>query len=230
MLTHKVLQFDPKKNSLSLSLSLSLSSMATSSHGLVLRLSILLGLLAIAANARPGRHFHPCRTLIFFSSSSSYPRDDQNPNFLIQNPSSVFSARRSITFFITEVREVDRKPAFLSSRPMLFVDRANVEEEEKRPFPFGLYSSVGASFRDRTKDILSVVGSLLFGVGCGALTAATLYLMWSLFAPDRFDYRDSDEEFDDDESDDDVSPKKMGYAAIPAKEAPPAAPPAKEVA
>ncbi|KAG2722800.1 hypothetical protein I3760_02G142900 [Carya illinoinensis] len=33
-----------------------------------------------------------------------------------------------------------------------------------------------SSLRDRTKDILSVVVALLFGVGCGALTAATMYL------------------------------------------------------
>ncbi|THG17505.1 hypothetical protein TEA_009032 [Camellia sinensis var. sinensis] len=151
--------------------------MATSSHHrLLLQLSILLGLLALSATARPGRHFHPCKTLIFFSASSSSSSSDsldQNPNFSPQNP--------SITVFFTEIREIHPKPTtFVSSYPTVIVDRATVddveEHDDNRPLPFGLYSS---SFRDRTKDILSVVGSLLFGVGCGALTAATLYLICS---------------------------------------------------
>ncbi|CAI9777459.1 unnamed protein product [Fraxinus pennsylvanica] len=53
---------------------------------------------------------------------------------------------------------------------------------------------------------MSVVGALLFGVGCGVLTTATMYFLWSLFSPHRFD-------FDDD--DDITSSKKMGYLAIP---------------
>ncbi|XP_028105109.1 uncharacterized protein LOC114304148, partial [Camellia sinensis] len=188
--------------------------MATSSHHrLLLQLSILLGLLALSATARPGRHFHPCKTLIFFSASSSSSSSDsldQNPNFSPQNP--------SITVFFTEIREIHPKPTtFVSSYPTVIVDRATVddveEHDDNRPLPFGLYSS---SFRDRTKDILSVVGSLLFGVGCGALTAATLYLIWSLFAPNRFDFRDSDGEFDDDDDDDDddVNPKKIGTTQV----------------
>ncbi|GMP26832.1 hypothetical protein CsSME_00003109 [Camellia sinensis var. sinensis] len=200
--------------------------MATSSHHrLLLQLSILLGLLALSATARPGRHFHPCKTLIFFSASSSSSSSsdslDQNPNFSPQNP--------SITVFFTEIREIHPKPTtFVSSYPTVIVDRATVddveEHDDNRPLPFGLYSS---SFRDRTKDILSVVGSLLFGVGCGALTAATLYLIWSLFAPNRFDFRDSDGEFDDDDDDDDdddVNPKKIGYVTIPAVDDPVKAP------
>ncbi|KAL2321721.1 hypothetical protein Fmac_026100 [Flemingia macrophylla] len=39
-----------------------------------------------------------------------------------------------------------------------------------------------SSFRDRTKDILSVAFTLLFGVGCGTLTATTMYLVWPVFA------------------------------------------------
>ncbi|XP_070041479.1 transposon Tf2-1 polyprotein [Nicotiana tomentosiformis] len=56
----------------------------------------------------------------------------------------------------------------------------------------------------------------------------TMYLIWSLFWPNRFDFEDSE-----DDSDDDVSPKKMGYVAIPTKvvdtELKKAAAPAKEV-
>ncbi|KAK7850303.1 hypothetical protein CFP56_001151 [Quercus suber] len=39
-----------------------------------------------------------------------------------------------------------------------------------------------SSLRDRTKDILSVIIALLFGVGCRAFIAATMYLTWSLFS------------------------------------------------
>ncbi|XP_057500869.1 uncharacterized protein LOC130784892 [Actinidia eriantha] len=171
--------------------------MATSGHRLLLRFSLLLAFLAIATDARPGRHFHLCQTLIFFSSSLPV---DQNPSFSLRNPSSL-SERRSIAFFFTGARELDPEP-------VIFLDRANTDEG-KRPLPFD--SFVGSSFRDRTKDILTVVASLLFGVGCGALTAATLYLIWSLFAPNRFEIRDYE-----DESDDDLK----NYVAIPAADAP----------
>lgn len=77
-------------------------------------------------------------------------------------------------------------------------------------------------------DIMSIVGALLFGVGCGALTAATMYLIWSLFAPRRFDFgSDSDEETDDEENG--VRSNKNGYVAIPAA-AKPVPPTADEVA
>lgn len=96
--------------------------------------------------------------------------------------------------------------------------------ENERRAPFGFLSYDFSSLRDRTKDILSVVVALLFGVGCGALTAATMYMVWSLFS-NRYDYHDS---YDDDYvAEDEIdSPKKMGYVKIPAIESAPA--PAKE--
>jgi len=42
-----------------------------------------------------------------------------------------------------------------------------------------------SSVQDRTKDILVVVSGLLFGLGCGALTASSMYLVWSLLASTR---------------------------------------------
>lgn len=169
---------------------------------------LLLSLLAISATARPGRPFHPCQTLILFSTStisSSFPllQNPDNSSPQNPNPNNNFRRSQSITLFITEIRPVD----FYPSIPTIDQNRDDSS----------LYTS---SFRDRTRDILSVVGSLLFGVGCGALTAATMYLMWSLFAANRFDLRDdSDDESDGDEDGfegDDVSPKKIGYVAIPA--------------
>ncbi|KAB2087737.1 hypothetical protein ES319_A04G124400v1 [Gossypium barbadense] len=38
-----------------------------------------------------------------------------------------------------------------------------------------------SSLRDRSRDILSVVVALLFGVGCGSLTAAAIYFVWIIF-------------------------------------------------
>ncbi|KAG9154699.1 hypothetical protein Leryth_019039 [Lithospermum erythrorhizon] len=73
------------------------------------------------------------------------------------------------------------------------------------------YGRVKSSMKDRSKDIMSVVGALLFGMGCGALTAATMYLVWSLFAPNRFEFEESDdEEFDGEDDDELYNPKKMG--------------------
>lgn len=195
---------------------------------LLLRLSLLLTFLAITVTARPGRLFHPCHTLIFFSSTSSHPLpQNPNPNFLPHNPTTTatisFSSPRSVTFFFA--RPINPHP-----KPQIIVDRATTpREEENHPLlPFGFYSS---SFRDRTKDILSIVGSLLLGIGCGGLTAATLYLIWSLFAPNGFHFRGHED--DDESDDDDVGPKKMGYVGIPAADVAPAKAvdfaPAKEV-
>lgn len=58
------------------------------------------------------------------------------------------------------------------------------------------------------------------GIGCGGLTAATLYLIWSLFAPNGFHFRGHED--DDESDDDDVGPKKMGYVGIPAADVAPA--------
>ncbi|KAL0371103.1 UNVERIFIED_CONTAM: hypothetical protein Sangu_0428400 [Sesamum angustifolium] len=85
---------------------------------------------------------------------------------------------------------------------------------------------------------MSVVGALLFGVGCGALTAATMYFVWSLFSPGRFDFDDISSSSSDDDDDDDVTAakKKLGYVSIPANpkvvdedDLKKPAPPAKEV-
>ena len=79
---------------------------------------------------------------------------------------------------------------------------------------FGSYDL--SSLRDRTKDILSVVVALPFGVDCGALTIATMYMVWSLFSSSQSRYDDYfDGEFSDEEEED---LKKIGYVKIPAAE------------
>ncbi|KAK7290298.1 hypothetical protein RIF29_04611 [Crotalaria pallida] len=75
-----------------------------------------------------------------------------------------------------------------------------------------------SSLRDRTKDILSVVLALLVGLGCGAVTASAMYLVWSAFSGHR-DY--SYEDFDSSDEDSEIeTPKKSGYVKIPAAETP----------
>lgn len=102
----------------------------------------------------------------------------------------------------------------------LYVEEEVIERDVAKglaasTMPLGFYSAVTrSSIRDRTRDIMSVVGALLFGVGCGALTAATMYLIWFLFSPNRFEFDDSDDDSFDD-IDDDGAPKKMGYMTIP---------------
>ncbi|KAJ6809716.1 uncharacterized protein M6B38_162815 [Iris pallida] len=77
-----------------------------------------------------------------------------------------------------------------------------------------------SSLVDSTRDILVVLAGLLFGVGCGAVTAATMYLAWSLVAGQRQICGADEEEDDDDASDGDYgyeavdSPKKAGYVTM----------------
>lgn len=73
------------------------------------------------------------------------------------------------------------------------------------------------SMFDRSKDVLSVVVALLFGVGCGALTSATMYFVWMLVVG-----RGEDEEEYYSDYDEIPSPKKGGYVKI-ATDAVPAA-------
>ncbi|KNA20081.1 hypothetical protein SOVF_055620 [Spinacia oleracea] len=183
----------------------------------------ILSLLLIAVTistvcARPGLPFHPCNTLIVSTYSFSVIPLNPNPNhnllphhhrpqFLVVsadlNPYHRYS--RHGRFFPVMV---DRLPV---------TDRtASFETPKERPefLPLGF-----SSLRDRTKDILSVVASLLFGAACGALTAGTMYLVWSLFNHRSGSYRSLDgfSSDDDDNDDDDIfNPKKTGYVAIPA--------------
>ncbi|KAM7519910.1 hypothetical protein LguiB_018872 [Lonicera macranthoides] len=182
--------------------------MASATHTLLLLLplSMLLLLLSITADARPGRHFHPCKTILFISSSSSYYNHhhldhNHNPNLPLPNPSSSNGPHQFLTFFFftDNIQQFNPQPS---------LPRRIIDPIEKPQTPLDLYSS--------SMDIMSVVGALLFGVGCGALTASTMYLIWSLFSPNRFEFADSDDEYDEEEDVDDVSPKNMGYVAVPA--------------
>ncbi|KAL2499121.1 hypothetical protein Adt_24671 [Abeliophyllum distichum] len=179
---------------------------------------LLLSLLAVTASARP------CKTLFYFATTTTYypyshaqKPNPNEPNFLFQKPSSLSSPRYLTLIFTTTTTTTTRFP---NHHPSLnYNDRPIDLEHDMLPYkgPVKFYSSVSSSIRDRTKDIMSVVGALLFGVGCGVLTAATMYFVWSLFSPHRVDF-DDDSSFSSDDDDDDVTAsKKMGYLAIPTK-------------
>ncbi|KAK6164126.1 hypothetical protein DH2020_000990 [Rehmannia glutinosa] len=202
-----------------------------------LPLLLLLSLLAVTASARP------CKTLFYFSATTTtttyYPynsisRNPNNPNSLLRNQNP-----RYLTLIFTSTTTTpfsDRRPALNSDSNPAFDDNSQSSSMMTSPdFPLKFYSSVSSSIRERTKDIMSVVGALLFGVGCGALTAAIMYFVWALFSPSRFDFGDVSSSSDDDDDDDDVTAvkKKLGYVSIPTKvvddDLKKPAPPAKEV-
>ncbi|KAK9110176.1 hypothetical protein Sjap_018236 [Stephania japonica] len=195
--------------------------MASSTTLLLLLLSIL-GFLAISSNARPGLHFHPCR-IVFISSFtvSQNPNPKPNPRLSTdQNPPqflSIFSDFRGLRphrpLGLLVDLEID-SASFQLRRGGGEVEPRQELKKQREQVPFGGFGV--SSIRDRTKDILSVVVALLFGVGCGALTSATMYLAWSLIT-NRYEGREGGEFSDDDDDDDDEipSPKKMGYQKIP---------------
>ncbi|XP_044460768.1 uncharacterized protein LOC123192323 [Mangifera indica] len=166
-------------------------------RGFLFGLIIFLGILSVSTTARPSK--------ALYISSYTFSFNPQNPNL---------NSAGFVTVF-TEVRQFND----VRKRPLVFPDRpifstVDVEPQVHGPqrpvVPLGYDFS---SLRERTKDILSVVLALLFGVGCGALTALTMYLVWTLFSS-----RNSFDELND-ADEDDLSPKKMGYEKIPAKEA-----------
>ncbi|RLN38720.1 uncharacterized protein C2845_PM01G22530 [Panicum miliaceum] len=75
-------------------------------------------------------------------------------------------------------------------------------------------SKVSSSVQERVKDILVVVSGLLFGFGYGALTAATMYLVWSLIASTCASGYDDIYSDDEDQLSNSESPEKAGYAIL----------------
>ncbi|EFH64705.1 hypothetical protein ARALYDRAFT_475676 [Arabidopsis lyrata subsp. lyrata] len=153
----------------------------------------------------------PCKT--FLISSYSLSITPENPNL-----ESDFTSTRFVTVFtIRRLNPHHIVPFFVNRRH----EKPQIQSDRSLP----LISENINSFRDRTRDILSVVVALLFGVGCGALTAATMYLVWALVVNRQsFDF-DEEDDYENDESDA-ASLKKLGYVKIPA----PAPAPVKESA
>ncbi|KAK4419576.1 hypothetical protein Salat_2370500 [Sesamum alatum] len=207
--------------------------MATSALPLLLLLS-LFAAAAVVVSARP------CKTLFYFSATTTTTTTYYPFNSLPRNPNSNSILRNQNPRYLTLIFTSTTTNRFPDRRPSInFESSPDFDDVSKSSdFPLRFYSSVSSSIRDRTKDIMSVVGALLFGVGCGALTAATMYFVWSLFSPGRFDVDDVSSSSSDDDDDDDVTAakKKLGYVSIPTKpkvvddyDLKKPAPPAKEV-
>ncbi|XP_068640737.1 uncharacterized protein [Aristolochia californica] len=163
--------------------------MASSANSLIL-LS-LMSLFAIGASARP------CKTLFISYTISSFRTSFQFSDSATQNPSELF--------VFAEFNDVDPKPSRYFTSDFFVPEyrqsaRFRDKNEVARPNPVGF-----SSLRDRTKDILSVVVALLFGVGCGALTSAAMYLVWSLVTNSH----------DGESDDEDAVHNDGGYAKLP---------------
>lgn len=183
-----------------------------------LPLLLLLSLFAANAFARP------CKTIFYFSATtttttttyfphnslSSNPNPNPNSFLRIQNP-------RYLTLIFTSTNPNPTRPSLnFASKPSIDESRRSSPTMTSLGFPLNFYSSVSSSIRDRTKDIMSIVGALMFGVGCGVLTGAIMYFLWALFSPGRFDFVDSSSSDDDDDDDVTAYKRKLGYVAIPA--------------
>ncbi|KAL2942866.1 Histidine--tRNA ligase [Bienertia sinuspersici] len=186
--------------------------MASITSNLLLPLFLLFISLSLSS-ARPGISFHPCNTVIVSTYSFSLLPQNPNPNF-----------RDQFIIFSADLRPYHhhhhhfRHRRFMAN-PLSISDKSQSIDSPKQLPEF---SPLGfSSLRDRTKDILSVVASLLFGAACGALTAGTMYLVWSLFNHRHDAYRsldgfNSDDDVDNDDDDIFNPKKKGGYVAIPA--------------
>ncbi|XP_073146761.1 uncharacterized protein [Henckelia pumila] len=167
---------------------------------------LLLCLLAAAAASVSAR---PCKTLFFITTTTTttyYPRNpNQDP--LLQNPRYL-----SLIFTTTTARFPHRQPS-LSFRSNSLDDEARSSSMASSEAPVRFYSSVSSSIRDRSKDIMGVVGALLVGVGFGVLTGVAIFFVWALFSPRQFDFSDGSDSEDDDIS----AAKKFGYVKIPAE-------------
>ncbi|GAV61718.1 hypothetical protein CFOL_v3_05244 [Cephalotus follicularis] len=194
---------------------------STIKHQLII-LAALIVFLSISTTITA----RPCKAFFIASYSFSLKSNNPNPN---PNPNDLIFfdpiRSRSLTIFTSQFPDPSEDIRIFLDRHLPFdhIVQQNRRQQQPQPLPssslpfgFPSFSDDLTSLRDRTKDILSVVVALLFGVGCGALSAATMYLVWSLFAS-RSDYLHQRYEFHDDDVDEeaDVSPKKMGYVKIP---------------
>lgn len=183
-----------------------MATAGAASAPLLLLVATILALSA-PASARPGRPFHPCNTLLISYSFTSFSSSETS-----ESSSDGSLTSRQPSTFITVYRIIS---PFHVSRQLPQPSHLD------RPIPSQhAVTPLASSLQDRARDILAVAAGLLFGVGCGALTAATLYFLFAV-ATNRHvilggsHYEDEEEE---DEYDEIPSPKKGGYVAVPVAE------------
>ncbi|KAL1539945.1 hypothetical protein AAHA92_24368 [Salvia divinorum] len=197
-----------------------------------LPLLLFFSLIAATSSARP------CKTIFYFSATATTTTTTTYYPFhsLPANPNPHSALRRLNPRYVTFIFTSTAPKPFSGHRPSLDLksDPSSNADSHSSPamtssaFPLNFYSPVSSSIRDRTTDVMSVVGALLFGVGCGALTGAVMYFLWALFSPGRFDVDDVSDDEDDDVA---AIKKRLVYVSIPAvtDDLKNPAPPAKEV-
>ncbi|XP_018448378.1 uncharacterized protein LOC108819851 [Raphanus sativus] len=186
-----------------------MASSSSSSSYLLLLLAIIISSLSISGIAA-----RPCKTFLISSYSLSITpnlESSSQPDLSSTRLVTVFTIRRlyPVPFF------VDRRHGLLPSFAAA-AEKPRIREDHPR-IPFS------ENVKDRTRDILSVVAALLFSAGCGALTAATMYLAWAFVVDRRGGYDFEEEDDYENEESDAASLKKLGYVKIqdpaPVKEA-----------
>ena len=177
--------------------------MASSSSSYLLLLLVAITVSSLSISTTSAR---PCKT--FLISSYSLSITPENPN--LESQSDLPSPRFVTVFTIRRLYPHPIVPFFVNRRHGFLPSAAeNPQIREDPPqLPFS------ENIKDRASDILSVVVGLLFGVGCGALTAATMYLVWALVV-NRHGYDDFEEDDFENEESDAASLKKLGYVKIP---------------
>ncbi|KAF8672375.1 hypothetical protein HU200_049578 [Digitaria exilis] len=170
----------------------------------------VLLLLAVAAASLLAADARPCRTFLV-----AFPADP-NPNpsggdGAVHRYRGVPHVATVVTVFRVRrlgphLRHGHRNSHHLHSIP------ANVQiRRPELPHPA---HAAAAGPQERARDILVVVVGLLFGVACGALTAASVYLVWSMVAGATAASPYEELYDDEDEASDTESPKKVGYVII----------------
>uniref|UniRef100_A0A1D1YSR1 Major capsid protein L1 n=1 Tax=Anthurium amnicola TaxID=1678845 RepID=A0A1D1YSR1_9ARAE len=197
--------------------------MASSSAPTSLLLLSVLSFLAIGASGRP------CKTLFVSYTVSSASAGALSGSTIAVSQISASSEHAPSRFYAFYrvipprfYRDPFYAPSFAAATEPLArslrlpagIERPALPRPAVRAEP-----SVGlGSLRERARDILVVVAGLLFGIGCGGLASATLYLACCLCNNrDGYDY---DEHVEDEME----SPKKRGYADLPAAPATPVTP------
>ncbi|KAL9255472.1 hypothetical protein AKJ16_DCAP11789 [Drosera capensis] len=207
--------------------------MASTTLMIIPLLVVVLLAAGSSVSARPGLPFHPCNTLLISTYSLSFQPldtnnnpnpnpDNHNPQFFALVARLRFLHPKPHPFFIIDNNEAAEDNVALPNPSFLLK-----EDRPIRPIPHPHRPALGGSFLDRGLDVLNVLASLLFGAACGALTAGTMYFVWSLFndrsGRDGVDdaYRNLDGSSDDD--DDIFNPKKpvnVYVATVPVAAAP----------
>ncbi|CAD6205376.1 unnamed protein product [Miscanthus lutarioriparius] len=148
----------------------------------------LLLLLAVVAASLLAADARPCHTFLVAFPADPNPNPSRGDG-AVRHHIGIPHVATVITVF--RVRRLDPPP--------------------RSPAPA---AAAAAGPQERARGILVVVVGLLFGVACGALTAASVYLVWSMVAGAAAASPYDGLYDDEDEASDTESPKKVGYVII----------------